>query len=324
MGRALAGLSACDTALAQLPTARHLGPTAVSFRFHYGAFGRSGAMSRRDAYLWRLIFTGTCFVLFGIGGLILGLLVIPTIFLLPGPLRRRQARIRGLVQRAFRIFVAIMSGGRGLSYEFLGQERLGRPGQLIIANHPTLIDVVLIVAFTPAPVCVVKEALFRNPFTRRVVRAAGYISNSPTDRMLEGASAALDAGNTLVMFPEGTRTRPGQPLAFHRGAASVAIKSARVLTPVYIRCEPLLLSKTHPWYQVPAVRPRWTLVVGEDIDLQGFRGMPPPKASRLLTRFLTGHFEERLRGAAGYNGPQRGPGASTARGLCKAGEGKAD
>jgi 1-acyl-sn-glycerol-3-phosphate acyltransferase len=281
-------------------------------------------MRKRDAYLWRLIFTGACFVLFGIGGLILGLLVIPAIFLLPGPVERGQARVRALVQRAFRLFVAIMNGGRGLSYQFVGRERLGRPGQLIIANHPTLIDVVLIVAFTPAPVCVVKEALFRNPFTRHVVRAAGYVSNAPTDRMLEEASAALEAGNTVVMFPEGTRTRPGQPMVFHRGAASVAIRSARVLTPVYIRCEPLVLPKTQPWYRVPAARPRWTVVVGEDIALQDFRGMLPPKASRLLNRFLVGHFEERLRGTAGYNGAQRGPGAATAPGLCEVGEGKAD
>jgi len=61
-----------------------------------------------------------------------------------------------------------MSGLRGLGYEFEGRERLGRPGQLIVANHPTLIDVVLIVAFTPAPACVVKAAPVRQP-----VHAAG-------------------------------------------------------------------------------------------------------------------------------------------------------
>ena len=148
-------------------------------------------MEGRQTYFWRIFATGLCFTLFGLGGLILGMLVFPVTLLLPGGPAHRRARMRGLVQRALRLFVRVMNGVRVISYEFHGSERLGRPGQLIIANHPTLVDVVFIVAFTPAPCCVVKAALFRNPFTRAVVRAAGYISNSPTDEMIHGAVAAL-------------------------------------------------------------------------------------------------------------------------------------
>lgn len=259
-------------------------------------------MERRETHLWRIAVTGTCFTLFGLGGLILGLLVFPAMMLLPGDAARRRARTRGLVQRAFRLFVHVMNGGGGISYEIQGRERLGRPGQLIIANHPTLVDVVLIVAFTPAPACVVKVALFHNPFTRRVVQAAGYISNSPTDEMIERSAAALRADDCLVMFPEGTRTRPGQPFAFNRGAASVALRAARVLTPVYIRCEPVVLPKGDSWYKVPPRRPHFTLEVGDDIDLAPYRALPPPKASRQLNAWLQDHYAARLGTSGGYNG----------------------
>jgi len=259
-------------------------------------------MEKRETYLWRIAVTGTCFTLFGLGGLILGLLVFPAMMLLPGDAARRRARTRGLVQRAFRLFVYVMNGGGGISYEIQGRERLGRPGQLVIANHPTLVDVVLIVAFTPAPACVVKVALFHNPFTRRVVQAAGYISNSPTDEMIERSAAALRADDCLVMFPEGTRTRPGQPFAFNRGAASVALRAARVLTPVYIRCEPVVLPKGDSWYKVPPRRPHFTLEVGDDIDLAPYRELPPPKASRQLNAWLQDHYAARLGTSGGYNG----------------------
>jgi 1-acyl-sn-glycerol-3-phosphate acyltransferase len=259
-------------------------------------------MEKRQTYLWRIVATGACFTLFGLGGLILGVLVFPATLLLPGGPERRRARMRGLVQRALRLFVRFINGVRVISYEFHGSERLGRPGQLIIANHPTLVDVVLIVAFTPAPCCVVKAAMFRNPFTRRVVRAAGYISNSPTDEMIHGAAAALRSGDSLVMFPEGTRTRPGQPLQFARGAANIAVQAADVLTPVYVRCAPLLLPKFEPWYRVPPRRPHYTLEVGEDIDLSAYRGVPSPRASRLLNAWLLEHFTARLRASGGYNG----------------------
>jgi 1-acyl-sn-glycerol-3-phosphate acyltransferase len=258
-------------------------------------------MQERQTHLWRIFATGASFALFGIGGLILGLLVFPAMLVLPGGPVRRRARMRSLVQRALRLFVRFINGVGAISYEFRGREMLGRPGQLIIANHPTLVDVVFIMAFTSTPCCVVKAAMFRNPFTRGVVRAAGYISNSPTDEMIHGAAAALRSGDALVMFPEGTRTRPGLPLLFHRGAASVAVHAADVLTPVYVQCEPLLLPKFVPWYRVPPRRPHFTLEVGEDIDLAAYRGLPPPRASRLLTDRLLQQFTGRLGILHGYN-----------------------
>jgi len=260
-------------------------------------------MRERQTYAWRLLVTGTCFVLFGLGGLLLGLLVFPVMLILPGDPGIRRARTRATVQRSFRLFVAVMSGLHGLRYEFHGADRLGRPGQLIIANHPTLIDVVFIVAFTPAPACVVKAALFANPFTRHVVRAAGYIRNAPTDEMIERSVAALRSGDALVMFPEGTRTRAGQPLAFHRGAASVAVQGAAVLTPVYIHVDQPLLDKTLPWYKVPPRVPRFSIRVGDDIDLGPFRSVPPPRASRQLNDWLVCSFEQELARLRGYNAP---------------------
>jgi 1-acyl-sn-glycerol-3-phosphate acyltransferase len=261
-------------------------------------------MLERQTYAWRFLVTGTCFALFGLGGLLLGLLVFPVMLMWPGAPGRRCARTRATVQRSFRLFVAVMSGLRGLRYEFHGAERLGRPGQLIIANHPTLVDVVFIVAFTPAPACVVKAALFANPFTRHVVRAAGYIRNAPTDEMIEKSVAALRSGDALVMFPEGTRTRAGQPLAFHRGAASVAVQAAAVLTPIYIHVDQPLLSKTLPWYKVPPRVPRFCIRVGDDIDLGPFRAAPPPRASRQLNDWLVGAYKQELERPGGYNGPR--------------------
>ena len=183
---------------------------------------------------------------------------------------------------------------RGLSYDFQGRERLGLPGQLVIANHPTLIDVVFIVAFTPAPTCVVKVAVFENPFMRLVVRAAGYIRNAPTDAMIAQAVGALRAGDTVVMFPEGTRTRPGRPMEFHRGAASVAIQGAARLTPVYITVDQPFLHKSQPWYRVPARPPHICIRVGQDVELGPYRDLPAPRASRQLNAALVAQYEREL------------------------------
>ena len=246
---------------------------------------------RGDFFYWRGLGTALGYGIFGLSGLLIGCTLFPLLQLAPIGPGRRHALGRRLVQGCFRTFVALMRALGVISYEFRGAERLGRPGQLILANHPSLIDVVFLIGFTPAAGCVVKGALWRNPFTAGVVRAAGYVRNAPTDEMIEGASAALAAGQALIMFPEGTRSTPGAALQFHRGAAAVALRAARFLTPVTIRVQPLTLTKREPWYRIPPRRPHFALAVGEDLPLGEFQdGRPAPQASRALNEALLAHY----------------------------------
>ena len=269
--------------------------------------GSASVVSRGDSFYWRGIGTALGFGTFGLGGLLIGCTLFPLLQLAPIGNERRHALGRRLVQGCFRTFVALMRALGVISYEFRGAERLGRPGQLILANHPSLIDVVFLIGFSPAAGCVVKGAMWRNPFTAGVVRAAGYVRNAPTDEMIEGAAAALAGGQALIMFPEGTRSTPGAPLQFHRGAAAVALRAARFLTPVMIHVEPLTLTKRERWLRIPPRRPHWTLEVGEDLPLDGFQdGRPPPQASRALNDFLLAHSRQCLGEPPGHHGGAAG------------------
>jgi 1-acyl-sn-glycerol-3-phosphate acyltransferase len=249
---------------------------------------------RRNAYYWRLAATGPAFVLFGLGAFIMGMVLLPLIKILPAPPRERRGRVRAVMRRALRLFVATLRGFGLLTYDFRGLERLGRPGQLIVANHPSLIDVVFLLGFVPGAGCVVKQGMWRNPLTRWAATLAEYIPNEPTAAMIEAASAALHAGQVLIIFPEGTRTRPGVPRVFHRGAANVALRAARIVTPVLIRCEPTTLTKAEPWYQIPPRRPHFSLVVGPDFELEPYRALPLPAGSRALNAVLHEYFEAEL------------------------------
>src|SRR5438105_3380375 len=100
---------------------------------------------RQDGYWWRLAATGFGFLLFGLGGLALGTLVLPLVRLTAFNRSRRQARSRACVSASLAFFAGFMRTLGVLSYSFEGRERLGRPGQLVIANHPTLIDIVFLV-----------------------------------------------------------------------------------------------------------------------------------------------------------------------------------
>jgi 1-acyl-sn-glycerol-3-phosphate acyltransferase len=154
-------------------------------------------VKRHDQYWLRLPATGLCFVVFGLAAVVVGILVLPVIRLLSFERSRRRRLARAVVGGGLRGFVAFMRAVGVLRYEFIGQERLGRPGQIIIANHPTLIDVVFLLGFTPGATCIVKAGLFRHLVTRGAVNAAGYIPNAPTEAMIHEAEAALAAGEVL-------------------------------------------------------------------------------------------------------------------------------
>ncbi|MGB6450824.1 MAG: lysophospholipid acyltransferase family protein [Steroidobacteraceae bacterium] len=255
----------------------------------------NAAPAGRERYLRRLAATALCFAVFGAGCLGLSLIAIPAAWLLPGDAAARRLRVRRTIGRALRWFASFTRAAGLLSFEVQGIENLGRPGQLILANHPTLVDAVLLLGLTPSSTCVVKQALWHNPFTRWLVAAAGYVSNSPADRMIEGASEALLAGRSVIIFPEGTRTVPGRPLQFHRGAAAIAVRAATVVTPVYIRCSPSMLTKGDPWYRIPGRPSHFSVRAGPDLDPEPFRrGAPAPIAARELNERLMQVFTEEL------------------------------
>jgi 1-acyl-sn-glycerol-3-phosphate acyltransferase len=251
-------------------------------------------LSRQDAYYWRLVMTAVGFAFFGVSALLVGAVLLPLVRLFPASLARKGLRARAVIGGAMRLYIGVMRALGTVEYEFHGAQRLGRPGQLIVANHPTLIDVIFVFGFARGANCVVKQQLWRNPLTRNAVTLAGYLTNDPTAAMIESATQALRSGQTLVMFPEGTRTRPHEPLVFHRGAANVALRAASVVTPVYIRCEPMTLTKGEPWYRIPPRRPRFTLVVGEDLDPAPYRSTPLPIASRAFNEQLHARFQSEL------------------------------
>lgn len=251
--------------------------------------------SQRLNYLQRLLATGFSFAVFGIGGFFLRVAVFPLVGLFtPGSLAHRH-RSRYIISTTFRWFVNMMRALGILTYEISGEERLGKPGQLIIANHPSLIDVVFLIAFIRDANCVVKGSLKRNPFTRGPVVAAQYVDNDSTADMIDSSCNVLGEGQTLIVFPEGTRTAPQGTLDFHRGAANIALRAATTLTPVVIRVEPTTLTKAEPWYRIPARRFHFSMHVADDIPLQPFRSQGEiPQASRKLNAFLLSFFNREL------------------------------
>ncbi len=200
-----------------------------------------------------------------------------------------------MIQLSFRSFIGYMRLTGVLSYEVEQVERL-KQARLVLANHPTLIDVIFLISLIPNANCVVKGRLISNPFTRGPIGAAGYIINDEgSEEIIEAAARAFDRQEALVVFPEGTRTTPGKPLKFKRGAANIALRTATDITPVVIDCSPLSLTKGNPWYRIPPGAMHFQIRVDENIQVDRYLDSKPSLAARNLTRDLNEYFTNRVK-----------------------------
>ena len=201
--------------------------------------------------------------------------------------------MRGVIHHLFRAFVAMMCWFGLCSVEVRGRERLRRHGLLILASHPSLIDVVFLMSLVRDADCIVKAALVRNPFTRGPVRAAGFVCNDSGPGLIADCVTSVRAGNNLIVFPEGTRTPAGSPLGrLQRGAANLAVRGALAITPVRISCSQPMLAKNDKWWRVPPRAGHFTIDVGEDIPIDSH--LAEDGAQALAARRLTDELARHL------------------------------
>ena len=127
-------------------------------------------------------------------------------------------------------------------------------GLVIVANHPSLLDALLIAARLPRSCCVMKGALGGNPFLGAGAGLAGYVANDSTRAMVRTAVERLQEGCQLVVFPEGTRSPA--PRRIHRFSRSIALIAQRARAPiqaVVIETESPYLGKGWPLWKLPPV-----------------------------------------------------------------------
>ena len=202
---------------------------------------------------------------------------------------RRRKIARWTVTGGFYIFIEIMSGLGALRYRITGNEIADTAqGCLIVANHPSLLDVVFLLSIFRYADCVVKSAMWSKPITMATVRAIDYIPNKDPEIVMEECIKRLKAGHKLILFPEGTRSIPGKALDFKRSTATIAIRAGSPCLPVSIKCAPTTLTKEEPWYRIPGRRVVFRMDVLEPIEVRSFidDSSNEKKASLALNDFL--------------------------------------
>lgn len=256
----------------------------------------------------RILFTGTAFLAFFLAGGFLGRIALPVLRILPGTPERKRLRRERMLLWAYHLFVRYVQGLGLITFAAppLPPE-LPPTGQayVLIANHPTLLDTMILLSMFPGLTAVAKYTWYRSWLIRPLLELGGHIpgpqpalgpgdeveaqddggsANPALDRMVEH----LRAGHPLSIFPEGSRSHERALRRFRRGALEAAIRAQVPIVPVFISVVPPMLMKHQPWHEVPARRGRFTVeffpvipTAGRELD------------ARALNRELRDRYEQR-------------------------------
>lgn len=150
-------------------------------------------------------------------------------------IRRSKIKAKKLLCTWGRMLCAIA----GIRVRIEGQDNLD-PSQtyIFVANHASQVDIWSIQGYFPHNFCwIAKQELFTLPVFGRIMRAMDFIPLSRSNgrkavKNLNDAAARIKGGQSVLIFPEGSRSSTGRLQPFKTGAALLAIKAGVSVVPV--------------------------------------------------------------------------------------------
>ncbi len=175
-----------------------------------------------------------------------------------------------LIRRWFRLWIRVATFLGIIRVRFSGaDDLLGDEPRIYVANHPTLIDAVLVLSRLPQGDVVVSENHARSWALRDAIAAAHYTRAGAGASVVDICEKRLRKGRSLLLFPEGTRSPASGLGPFRRAAAHLAFRTGCEIVPIAISVDPPMLRKGQKWYKVPPSRGEFHL-----------RALPPITAKR--------------------------------------------
>lgn len=164
------------------------------------------------------------FILMVSSGVVIGFL---TVFTFPFPVNQRYAFARSWAVMNLWLLKHICK----LSHTVEGVENLPDEGVVVLSKHQSTWETMILQVILPQVRWVLKRELLRVPFFGwglamlepiAIDRAAGH---KAVAQLIEQGGPMLDSGYWVVVFPEGTRTHPGQKKRYKMGGSILAVET---------------------------------------------------------------------------------------------------
>lgn len=210
------------------------------------------SVSRRLLRLYHYPANIVSWTLFAAVGVLLNLVCAP--LLLARNRERLGPAVRSAIRRLFVAWCGWLHATRLIYVRFQGFTPDAIAGAAVyIANHPGLLDATFILSQLPDTICIFKPEIIRSPVLGPAALMAGYASGNNGVDLIRDVAARLAAGNSLLIFPEGTRTTPDVSLnPLKPGFALIAGRAHVPVRLILVRAPRDLVPKGWSWWRAPS------------------------------------------------------------------------
>lgn len=232
---------------------------------------------------------------FGLGAIILAILVFPFIRLFTLAHKDFGIIARAYVSHTFRVFLKNLEICKTSILKVEDRQAFRNiHSKVIIANHPSLLDFVYIMSLVPNSTCIVRGSLTRTPL-RGVIKQAYITNNTDFNEVLIECKKLTDKGCNVIVFPEGTRSPRIGRNNYKKGAARIALYCGCDVQPLFIGgSDKYGLGKTDPlWSYNHVEKYLYDIKMLPVIPVAKFKEL----SDTIAAKHLTEEMEKVIRGA---------------------------
>jgi 1-acyl-sn-glycerol-3-phosphate acyltransferase len=201
----------------------------------------------------------------------------PLISLLPISSKRKRDLAQDSNAFFFGFYIKVLIFLKLITVKIEGLQYLSKNQTCIfIANHPSMLDVFILMEILPRVTCVIKASTFHHKVLATGIKMAGYLSNENPLEFIEKAQNRLHEGARILIFPEGTRSKPGEPLRFARGAASLSMLTSCKIIPIFKSSEPRVMFRDNNWRNLKNFPIEYKVILKDPILPEQFKNHKKP------------------------------------------------
>lgn len=222
--------------------------------------------SRLSTAFWKLYAPFSLILGLGMLGILCAFWM-PLAFVLNLALPRKRSHYIGrlAIELGFNFYLVFLALFCGVRFDISIQDDQKQKGSsILVANHPSLLDAVIMLALVPNTICVMKSTLLENPLLGAAARMAGFIRNSDPFDMIAHAKEVIQESANLLLFPEGTRSKTCKKVSpLNQSAALLSSKLNLPIRTFLINYDQEFLGKNNRLLSIPRLPMKITVKSGK-------------------------------------------------------------
>lgn len=223
----------------------------------------------------RSILTAMSFLIFGLGATILNFGLFPFI-------KQNKALCSDIIRNAWRFFINLMVILKLIKLDIKKLNKI--ENKIIVATHPSFIDIVILISLIPRSTCFVKKELAHNPILKNLVTSIFITNEVELDELKDKSKKMLDEGFNVIIFPSGIRHRKNEYPKIKKGAALIAFNAGKNIIPIKMFTSEDFLFINQPFYAGGNNTVIYEIEEGEEISLEDYKNETDIVAKREITK----------------------------------------